>query len=271
MDILRSIADEYNILLLEDCSHAHGASYMGKKCGEWGDVAVFSLQGNKIITGGEGGILITNNIDIFEKAIFLGHYNKRCKQQIRTSSELYNYAITGKGLKLRAHPLAVRLAYEQFKNIDQIIMQKQIFANRIMAALNDIPCIEIQKPKSSAQNSWYAMIFRYTGDRLYGVSRELFVEALIAEGAVEADIPNSTCPVVSLEFFKTPEFLFPCIEHRNDVSIDDYPHATDFYNSIFKIPVWFDPFDSNIVDDYISAFHKVCKNMGELSNFERRK
>lgn len=82
MDKIRAIADKYHLYLLEDCSHAHGGSYKGKKLGEWGDVAAFSLQGNKIITGGEGGILITNDKSIYDRAVLLGHYNKRCKKEI---------------------------------------------------------------------------------------------------------------------------------------------------------------------------------------------
>ncbi len=54
MDKLKKLANKYNLYLLEDCSHAHGASYNGKKVGSWGDAAAFSIQGNKIITGGEG-------------------------------------------------------------------------------------------------------------------------------------------------------------------------------------------------------------------------
>ena len=84
MDELRKIADKYGIYLLEDCSHAHGGEYKGKKLGEWSDAAAFSLQGNKIITGGEGGIVITNNKYIYKNCILLGHYNKRCKQEIKS-------------------------------------------------------------------------------------------------------------------------------------------------------------------------------------------
>ena len=120
MEKLRAIADKYHLFLLEDCSHAHGGSYKGKKLGEWGDVAAFSLQGNKIITGGEGGIVITNDKEVYDRAILLGHYNKRCKKEIDKDSAIYKYSVTGKGMKLRAHPLAIRIAYEQFKQLDKI-------------------------------------------------------------------------------------------------------------------------------------------------------
>ena len=71
MDKIRQIADKYDLYLFEDCSHAHGGSYMGKKLGEWGDASAFSLQGNKIITGGEGGVIVTNDKYIYKNALLL--------------------------------------------------------------------------------------------------------------------------------------------------------------------------------------------------------
>lgn len=264
MDKLRKIADKYHLYLLEDCSHAHGGSYKGKKLGEWGDVAIFSLQGNKIITGGEGGVLITNDKQVYERAVLLGHYNKRCKKEIDKDSGIYKYAITGKGMKLRAHPLAIRIAYEQFKHIDEINEQKQKFANIIMEQLKDIKGLEVMKPIEGGINSWYALIIKYNPKYMNNVSREKFVEAVIAEGAIETDIPNSTCPVNYLELFKYPDLLFDDYKDKVRYSENDFVNATKFYNSIIKIPVWECKEDEEIVYKYIRALKKVANNIEEL-------
>lgn len=126
MDKIREIADKYDLYLFEDCSHAHGGSYMGKKLGEWGDASAFSLQGNKIITGGEGGILITNDKYIYKNTLLLGHYNKRCKQEIDKTSTDYKFAVTGKGMKLRAHPLAISIANHLLNNLDEMNYYKML-------------------------------------------------------------------------------------------------------------------------------------------------
>ena len=55
----------------------------------------------------------------------LNQHNKRCKKEIDKDSPIYKYSVTGKGMKLRAHPLAIRIAYEQFKDLDDINSQKQ--------------------------------------------------------------------------------------------------------------------------------------------------
>ena len=264
MDKIRDIADKYQLYLLEDCSHAHGGSYKGKKLGEWGDVAVFSLQGNKIITGGEGGILITNNKNIYDRAILLGHYNKRCKKEIDKNSPIYKYSVTGKGMKLRAHPLAIRIAYEQFKDLDDINRQKQEYAKIIIEQLKDIKGLEVIKPMKEATNSWYALIIKYHPEYMNNVSREKFVNAVIAEGGVEIDIPNSTCPVNYLELFKYPDFLYSNYKNKIRYNEEDFPNATKFYHQIIKLPVWEHKDDEEIVYKYIRAIKKVANNIDEL-------
>lgn len=263
MDELKKIAKQNNLYLLEDCSHAHGASYRDKKVGSIGDAAVFSLQGQKIITGGEGGILITNNKSIKDRALLLGHYNKRCKVELDKQSDLYKYAITGKGMKLRAHPIAIRMASEYFKQLDQINEIKNEYAKFITRELEDINGIEVLKAKEYCNNSWYAIIIKYNQDKMYGVSRERFVEALHKEGAIEVDTPNSTCPLDNLELFKNPGKLFD----RQFTSIntsDDFINANKFYNSIIKLPVWYTKEEQDIVIKYVKAIKKVCNNIKEL-------
>lgn len=225
--------------------------------------AAFSLQGQKIITGGEGGILITNNKKIKDRALLLGHYNKRCKLEINPNDELYKYATTGKGMKLRAHPIAIRIANEYFKNIDKINNVKNKYANKIIKELKDIKGIEVLEPEADCKNSWYALIIKYDQEQMKGISRERFVEALHAEGAIEVDIPNSTCPLDSLELFKKHKILYPNDTYEFDYT-DKFESAHKFYNNIIKIPIWYGEDEEEIIIKYIRAIKKVCNNIKEL-------
>ena len=76
MDAIMEIARKYNLKVIEDCSHAHGAKYKGRMVGTFGDVAVFSLMSGKALACGEGGILVTNDRRIYERAIIFGHYER---------------------------------------------------------------------------------------------------------------------------------------------------------------------------------------------------
>src|ERR1700738_574787 len=67
LDVLMPIAKKRNIKLIEDCAHAHGGMWRGKGAGSIGDVGAFSFQSSKLITSGEGGAVITNNLEYFER------------------------------------------------------------------------------------------------------------------------------------------------------------------------------------------------------------
>lgn len=264
MDVLRKIADENKIFLLEDCSHAHGAMFKDKLVGEWGDAAAFSLQGQKIISGGEGGILITSNKDILNKALLLGHYNKRCKSQIEPDFKLQKYCVTGRGLKLRAHPLAIRLAYEKFKELKNINKQKNEYANKFIENLEGISGIEVLKPNMHCNNSWYSIIFKYKKDEMQGVTKERFLAALKSEGAIEFDIPNSTTLLKNLPLFQEPGEMFPEYVNKKFNIDEDFKNADDFSNNIIKLPLWEFKEDEEVMNKYIRAIKKVCYNKKEL-------
>lgn len=70
------------IKVLEDCSHAHGAQIEGRLVGTWGHLAAWSLQAKKNVTGGQAGVMATNDTDFYARAVTHGHFNKRAKQEV---------------------------------------------------------------------------------------------------------------------------------------------------------------------------------------------
>ncbi|MDD2495535.1 MAG: DegT/DnrJ/EryC1/StrS family aminotransferase [Tissierellia bacterium] len=212
---------------------------------------------------GKDGILITSDSKIKERALLLGHYNKRCKIEIDKNSEYYKYYMTGKGMKLRAHPIAIRIANEQFKKLNSINSKKQEFANLMIEKLSDIRGIEVLRPNNDSINSWYSILFKYNESEMGGITRERFVEALHAEGAVEIDIPNSTCPLHTLELFNSTHNLYSNynnIKHNEN----EFTNANIFFNSIIKLPVYYEEYERDIVIKYIRAIKKVSNNIKEL-------
>ena len=76
MDEVTKFVKKHNLLLLEDCSHAHGAEFNGSKVGNFGDVSFFSLQGEKAISGGEAGVAITNNKECYDRMRLYAHMGR---------------------------------------------------------------------------------------------------------------------------------------------------------------------------------------------------
>ena len=267
MDGIVKICKENKLLLLEDCSHAHGAKYKGKIVGSFGNLAAWSLQGPKIVSGGEGGILVTNNEEFYYRALLLGHYNKRCKQEIPKNHPLYKYVVTGMGLKYRAHPLAISVAYEVFKNLNKYLRIKRLFADKIVKELKNLPGIFLSPAffDSNIKPSWYGFVFQYKTEELENLPIEKFFDALQAEGLSEVDRPGSTCPLNLLPLFQNPSELFP-IYRKNYFSYKpgDFPKAEKFYQNAIKLPVWASRNDYRFVKSYILGIKKVIRNYCNL-------
>jgi dTDP-4-amino-4,6-dideoxygalactose transaminase len=263
MDKLRAIADKHNLFLLEDASHAHGGSYKEKKLGEWGDAAVFSLESKKIITAGEGGILITNNREIYERAIFLGHFFMRAQNEIGEESDIYKFRSTGKGMKLCIHPLAAAIAYEQLHMLDEFNAQKQKYAKLLISGLEKIDCLSVLTPRKDSINSWYRIVMLYDGAKLNGISRKTFVDALKAEGAIETSYRGYE-PINNYELFQHPHDVFPGYQNEPMCSVNEFPKTRSFSNSCIRLPVWYTDDSKIIVEKYIEAFKKVCDHADEL-------
>jgi perosamine synthetase len=251
------------IYLLEDCSHAHGAMLDGVRVGRIGDAAAWSLQGQKLVSGGEGGILLTDNEKLFERALLQGHYNRRTRDEISRSSHLWKYHETGLGLKLRAHPLAIAIALEQFGHLDDFLYQKNRFARLMLDGLSEydffrLPYVNDMMP------SWYAFPLRFDSSVVAGdVGREGLVRALHAEGLSEVDIPSATGAMDELPLFRDPQSVLgkryafgrPL---RRDVS---FPVARRYANEVIKIPIWALVQDEHVMRAYVDGFRKVADHL----------
>lgn len=94
MDEIRTIANQYNIPILEDSAEALGSSYKNQKCGTFGDIAVLSFNGNKIITTSGGGAMVTHTKELKEKAVFLSTQARDNAPHYQHSEIGYNYRMS---------------------------------------------------------------------------------------------------------------------------------------------------------------------------------
>lgn len=261
MDEIETICAEKGIPLLEDCSHAHGAKFGNRVCGSIGNASAWSLQGQKVLTGGEGGIMLTDDEEVFFRALAQGHYNKRCKQQIPKGHLLYDFAQTGLGLKFRAHPLAIAMAYQQFQHLDEWRQQRHKYATEILDVLSNFDFITSPNV-SNRTPSWYALVFQVDATRSPLVNAEKVHQRLLEKGLREADMPGSTGPVHNLPLFtRTHEVMprlydKPCVEEAME-----FPLAERFYRQAIKLPVWSMASDRETVDRYKDGLNETLKEI----------
>lgn len=133
MEGIIRLARRYDLKIIEDCSQAHGATFKGQPVGSLGDVGVFSLQEGKLAPAGEGGILVTSSLEIYERAVALGHFGERAFTL--TNHTLRKIAETGFGFKYRMHPLAALAGLAGLDIAQRYIQQRCVHAKAIAEGL----------------------------------------------------------------------------------------------------------------------------------------
>lgn len=149
MDKILNIVNKYNLKLIEDCSHSHGAKYSDNNVGYYGDISCFSLQGSKSIKAGEGGIALTNNKNYFLKMSIYGHFDRH-ENEFKNSHDFKNFSKIGMSKKLRAHPLGISLASIDLKYISQYNKLKNQIYEKIDYFFVDLDSVKPMKVNKNA-------------------------------------------------------------------------------------------------------------------------
>ena len=141
MEKIIKIVKKYNLKLIEDCSHAHGATYNNKKIGSFADISCFSLQGNKAVQAGEAGITLTDDQNYYLRMSLYGHFNRH-GDELGKESKYINLSKTGLSKKLRAHPLGISIGYVDFKNLETLNKYKNQIYMEIDNLISNSKCMK---------------------------------------------------------------------------------------------------------------------------------
>ncbi len=152
MDEIMAIAKEFGIQVIEDAAPAMGATYKGQKVGTFGDVACFSFQGAKIAVTGEGGVLVTNDAEVFERATLLASMGRTDRVMPFWSDELgYQYTISN---------LSAALANAQMERTDELVARKRQIHAAYEERLASHPKIEmVTEAPDTFANYCYPALF----------------------------------------------------------------------------------------------------------------
>ena len=189
MDALMALSDETGIPVIEDCSHAHGASYKGKPCGSIGHVGAWSLQGSKPVSAGEGGVLATNDPAVFERACLLGQVNRSIKIE-GGNPDYKNLPPMGLGVKFRAHPLAIGIASVQMEKLDALNAKRRAYIQEVSDGLEAIPGVSpVETYAGSESAGFFGFPIHYDPAALSGLPAPVFADALRKEGVLANNNP----------------------------------------------------------------------------------
>jgi len=271
MDAILEIARRHGLKVLEDPSHAHGALYRGRMVGTMGDVAGFSLMSGKSLACGEGGMLLTNDRQIYERAVAFGHYARHGEL---TLPELVEGAgLPWGGYKYRMNQLTSAMGRVQLKKYPAEMAEIQKAMNYFWDLLEGLPGIRSHRPpkdSGSTKGGWYAPHGLYRPEELAGLSITRFCQAAQAEGVPLSPGCNKALHLHPL--FNTLDVYRqgrPTRIANLPAGVDirqppgTLPVAEGIQERVFNIP-WFKHYRPEEIAQYAAGIRKVIANLEEL-------
>lgn len=175
MDRIMEVAQKHNLKVVEDCAQAHAAEWRGRKVGAIGDLGCFSFQSSKNLSSGEGGIVITNNKELEERAWSL-HNCGRVKE-----GAWYEHHVVGWNFRLTEWQAAILLV--QIERLTEQTKLRNENGNYLSQKLSQIEGISTMKEDFRiTQQAYHLFILKYDQSKFKDIPKNRFIEALSAEG-----------------------------------------------------------------------------------------
>jgi len=273
MDRLLEIGEKYDIPIVEDAAHAHGAEWDGQKIGAFGDIACFSLQATtphgKPVAGGEGGVVTTNDRELYERQLAFCHLHRSDLPDEFTLPEYTDLDSEVLGKKNRAYPPALAVADVSMDSLDYRNERRTAYRNEIAERLDEVPGVRAAATydKSDDGGLYAGMALVYKPDELDGLSVDRWAEAVRAEGVSLGgpgfhymehersimtdgfDLWGEGRGPLGDEWCGLPEF--------EGYESGDFPVAEELDQRVFRLPTYIEP-EAGYLDDVVAAFQKVA-------------
>jgi len=209
MNKINNIAKTHELYVVEDAAEAHGALYKGKKAGSLSDVAAFSFYANKIITTGEGGMVVTNDNKIAEKSRLLRNH-AFIKPRFLHEEIGFNYRMTN---------IQAAMGLGQLENIDKLVEMRINNARLYNKLLAGIKGINLPVCKDWAKNVYW--MYGIVLDDEFGMGRDDFREELLKEGI---DTRSFFIPLHQQPVFK-----------KKSIKYDNFPDVKGNYSVSYNL------------------------------------
>ena len=156
MDRITEIANKHNLIVIEDAAHALGASYKGKKIGSTSDMTCFSFHPVKPITTGEGGMVVTNNEELYKRLLlFRSHGITRDLEQMTDDEGGWYYQQLELGYNYRITDISCALGLSQMNKLDDFIIRRQEIAARYDRELSCVDGVKLPMQLDDTQSGWH--------------------------------------------------------------------------------------------------------------------
>lgn len=242
MDRIKAIAEKYGLIIIEDAAHALGSEYKGRKIGSQADMVEFSFHPVKPITTAEGGIVTTNNEDLYKKMIlFRTHGITRDCEVLQDNHGPWYYEQQALGYNYRLTDIQSALGSSQIRKVDEFIKKRREIVKHYNKEFKDINEIITPFESEFSNSGWHIYIIKIKPELLKVTRKEIF-QALQAEN-------------IGVNVHYLPVYLHPYYKglgYKKGIC----PNAEDLYDNIITLPL-FPSMRNEDVNDVITAVNKV--------------
>ena len=267
IDEILKIAAKHKLKVVEDCAHAHGGMWNGKGAGSMGDLGAFSFQSSKLITCGEGGLVITNNLEYFE---LVQSYINAGRASV---TDKYKHRIIGFNYRLGEFQAAILGPQLDRLPAQSAIRDKNM--KQLESRLQNTPAIGLLKPDPRITRlAPYGYVIKYFSSKAKETPRASFVAALQLEG-----IPCDGLfyePVYKSSLFPVDSADFPALSWGREKPLDlrSMFSCPESEKAAYQEAVWF-PHQNFLgsaedTDAIANAIHKVLENLEELRGLDHK-
>ena len=275
VDKINGIAKKHNLLVIEDCAQAPGASFNGKPAGTLADIGVFSLNYHKHIHTGEGGVVVTDNDEMADKIRLIRNHAESVVEGMGVSSW-----VNMLGFNYRMTEVEAAIGREQLKKLAGLLARRRQNVDYIAEGLTNIPCLKPANVRPGCEHSYYMHAVTFNAD-IAGMHRDRFVEAVRAELA-PMELRETEGVKVAGGYVK-PIYLQPMFQNRIAYDAAGCPWTCGRYTGNVSYnkgicPVTEDLYENTLIthelmrpqmqredlDDAVRAFRKVWEHRNEL-------
>jgi len=226
MERISRLCRQYGITIIEDACHAIGGSYRNRKIGSchYADMTVFSFHPVKIITTGEGGMVVTNREDLYQKLLrFRSHGITREDRFMDGASEgAWYYQQVDLGFNYRITDMQAALGESQLKRIDTFVLRRRELAGRYTEAFSGLPFL-VPQEHADAYSAYHLYVIRLQLNRISRTRREVFDE--LRENGIGVNVHY--IPVHTQPYYRTLGF-----------AVGDFPEAERYYAETITLPLY---------------------------------
>jgi UDP-4-amino-4,6-dideoxy-N-acetyl-beta-L-altrosamine transaminase len=234
------LAEQYGFRIIEDASHAIGADYLGGKVGNcrYADITIFSFHPVKIITTGEGGMALTNDVELQRKLARLRTHGITRDPKLMSAGAnegAWYYEQIDLGYNYRMTDLQAALGLSQLTRVDEFVQRRRKLAARYTKALRNLP-VKTPWQNGEGESAWHLYVINVDPERTGKTRREVF------------DFMRESGILVNVHYI--PVHLQPYYR-RMEFGPGDFPASEAYYQGAMSLPLYFDLTEEK--QDYVIA------------------